>query len=443
MEPQIRYARTSDGVNIAWYSVGAGAPPYLWCPGPFSDLTSHWRSPEMRNRLEQIVRRVRLVAYTPRGFGLSDRGRLDFSCEAMVRDIEAVAEATALAPCTFQASGYMAIPALAYAAEHPERVLALNLTGGILSGMDMPATWKALVRLANEDWGAAARMLALSNLEQFSFTSTLQEEAELVRDVADADSFEALHEAIETWDASTFVGRVTTPAFVTNHPDWSSFYPTAASRRLAAALPNGSFASVVPGPGESPNQAESRIVRGWLRDVLPRPEPSRTELPSGTAVILFTDIAQSAALTERLGDDAFRAAARELDGRLRAAIREANGTPIEGKRLGDGLLATFSSARDALGAARRCVELSADSELRLHVGLHAGDITREGGDVFGGAVNIASRICDLCEPGEVLVSQTVRDLARTSAGAAFDDRGDQQLKGIADPVRVFAVREGG
>jgi adenylate cyclase len=76
----------------------------------------------------------------------------------------------------------------------------------------------------------------------------------------------------------------------------------------------------------------------------------------------------------------------------------------------------------------------------MHVGLHAGDVTPEGTNVYGGAVNIASRICAMCDPGEILVSQTVRDLARTSAGVSFEDRGEHALKGIADPIRVFAVR---
>jgi adenylate cyclase len=79
----------------------------------------------------------------------------------------------------------------------------------------------------------------------------------------------------------------------------------------------------------------------------------------------------------------------------------------------------------------------------LHIGLHAGDVIREGDNVYGGAVNIASRICGLCAPGEVLVSATVRDLARTSAGVGFDDRGEQALKGIEDGVRVYAVRGDG
>src|SRR5437667_5937651 len=72
---------------------------------------------------------------------------------------------------------------------------------------------------------------------------------------------------------------------------------------------------------------------------------------SGTAIILFADIADSTAITERLGDGAFRAKARDLDSALRAAIRECAGTPIEGKPLGDGGLGVFSSARPAIDAA--------------------------------------------------------------------------------------------
>jgi len=70
-------------------------------------------------------------------------------------------------------------------------------------------------------------------------------------------------------------------------------------------------------------------------------------------------------------------------------------------------------------------------------------VIREGNNVYGGAVNIAARISALSAPGEVLVSDTVRGLARTSAGVSFDDRGEHTLKGIADPQRLFAVRGGG
>jgi len=79
----------------------------------------------------------------------------------------------------------------------------------------------------------------------------------------------------------------------------------------------------------------------------------------------------------------------------------------------------------------------------LHVGIHAGDVIREEGNVYGGAVNIASRVAGEAAAGETLVSGTVRDLARTSAGVTFDDRGERELKGVGEPVRVFSVKEQG
>jgi class 3 adenylate cyclase len=171
-------------------------------------------------------------------------------------------------------------------------------------------------------------------------------------------------------------------------------------------------------------------------------EQRKQPLPSGTAVILFADIVDSTALTERLGDAAFRDKARELDGALRGIINENAGTPIEGKLLGDGVLAVFTSARQAIEAALACGAAGASAGLPLHLGLHAGDVIREENNVYGGAVNIASRISGLSAPGEVLVSETVRSLARTSAGVRFEERGEQSLKGVGEAVRVWAVGEG-
>ena len=172
--------------------------------------------------------------------------------------------------------------------------------------------------------------------------------------------------------------------------------------------------------------------------MLSRPPPCIRRLPYW---LPLTDIADSTALTERLGDAPFREKARDLDATLRTVIREHAGTAIEGKLLGDGVLAVFTSARQAIEAALACATEREGAGLPLHLGLHAGDVIREDNNVYGGAVNIASRISGLSAPGEVLVSETVRSLARTSAGVRFEDRGEQSLKGVGEPVRVWAVRE--
>jgi class 3 adenylate cyclase len=102
-------------------------------------------------------------------------------------------------------------------------------------------------------------------------------------------------------------------------------------------------------------------------------------------------------------------------------------------------VAVFTSARQAIEAALACGEAEASAGMPLHLGMHAGDVIREDNNVYGGAVNIASRITGLSAAGEVLVSETVRSLARTSAGVRFEDRGEQALKGVGETVRVYEV----
>jgi class 3 adenylate cyclase len=171
----------------------------------------------------------------------------------------------------------------------------------------------------------------------------------------------------------------------------------------------------------------------------------RVKLPHHDGVqsmtLLFLDIVDSTALTEQLGDEAFRRRSRKLDQHLRALVVEHHGRPVEGKVLGDGILAIFMAAKHAIACALQCNVLAAEVELQLHLGLHAGDVIQDEGNVYGGAVNIAARVAAASAPGEVLVSETVRALSRTSTGVSFEDRGSHSLKGVAEAQRLFAVRE--
>lgn len=183
-----------------------------------------------------------------------------------------------------------------------------------------------------------------------------------------------------------------------------------------------------------------------LADRLQGKEPARTAAaPTRTGmdtfVILFTDIADSTSLTERLGDFAYRAQAERLDQAVRSLVHGSGGEVVEGITLGDGNLAVFSSARRAIDCASRIHESARRVGFRLHVGIHAGDVIRSATNVYGGAVNVAARVCSQAAAGETLVSETVRSLARTSAGTEFADHGLHQLKGITDPHRLYAVVE--
>jgi adenylate cyclase len=120
------------------------------------------------------------------------------------------------------------------------------------------------------------------------------------------------------------------------------------------------------------------------------------------------------------------------------------------KTTGDGLLIEFQSVVDAVrcavevqrAMAERNVTAPEDKRIEFRIGIHQGDIIVEDDDIFGDGVNIAARLEGLADPGGVCVSRVIRDEVRDKLDVAFDDLGEQSLKNIARPLRVFAVRVG-
>src|SRR5580658_5882133 len=118
------------------------------------------------------------------------------------------------------------------------------------------------------------------------------------------------------------------------------------------------------------------------------------------------------------------------------------------KTMGDGLLAEFQSVIDAVrcavevqeAMAERTAGISVDSRIAFRVGINLGDIIIEDGDIFGDGVNVAARLEALADPGSICVSRAVRDQVRDRLDLVFDDLGDQKVKNIARPIRVFRIR---
>jgi TolB-like protein/class 3 adenylate cyclase len=121
------------------------------------------------------------------------------------------------------------------------------------------------------------------------------------------------------------------------------------------------------------------------------------------------------------------------------------------KNTGDGFLAEFASVVDAVrcavqiqrGMAEREPEVSEERQIRFRIGINLGDVIVEAHDIFGDGVNVAARLEALAEPGGICVSRVVRDQVRGRLELAFEDMGEQQIKNIARPVRVYAWRPRG
>jgi class 3 adenylate cyclase len=286
------------------------------------------------------------------------------------------------------------------------------------------------------NWHGAARTVAGLTLP----SSTREDQREYGSLLCQAVPAEVAARYVEFdchFDVRDLLPRIQCPAIVLQYGD-RHIVPPEATRAVAARIPDARLLTM--NYLEYPQQLFEFLGHPLPVENAGLEAPQLPSDTSGTAIILFADIVGSTALTERMGDAGFRAKARELDGALRAIIRGNDGTPVEGKLLGDGVLAVFASARQALEAALRCGTAGDEAGLPLHLGIHAGDVIREESNVYGGAVNIAARIAAASAPGEVLVSDTVRGLARTSAGVSFEDRGEHNLKGVAEPQRLFTVR---
>ncbi|MCI0843321.1 MAG: alpha/beta hydrolase, partial [Chloroflexi bacterium] len=121
MEPQIKYAKTSDGVNIAFSTFGEGMP-FVQMPFPFSHLQLEWETPETRSWRQRLAKGRQIVTYDVRGTGLSDRDVTDFSLDAGVRELEAVVDRLSLERFVLFAPLFSGLVGVAYAVRHPERV---------------------------------------------------------------------------------------------------------------------------------------------------------------------------------------------------------------------------------------------------------------------------------------------------------------------------------
>jgi class 3 adenylate cyclase/pimeloyl-ACP methyl ester carboxylesterase len=459
MEPQVRYVRTEDGVNVAYYTLGSG-PPFLWLSFPSTHLLEEWRMPAMRRALEGAAQVFTLIRMDPRGFGLSDRDAPNISFAGIADDIRTVMETVTQEPAIILGMALANFSSMVYAADYPESVSRLVLLSPARSIRDARGPrLDALYELARVDWKFASETIARSF---WDMPPEQQEQmGRLLRESVDPQTLTDLMNITEAaFDATELLGRLSMPTLVLHDRSNQNITTAEGARRVAGLIPDARFVEL-----DSAWHTARAVIRFLAETGAAPPRPAPTApvtapadaadtgtqtgmTQTGTAVILFADIVDSTALTERLGDAAFREKARELGSSLRVTIRDCGGTPVEGPTLGDGILATFASARQAIEGALACARAGDDAGLPLHLGLHAGDVSREkdpdGRDnVYGGAVNVASRISGLSAPGEVLVSDIVRGLARTSAGVSFADRGEQALKGVGEPVRVWAVMEGG
>ncbi len=162
---------------------------------------------------------------------------------------------------------------------------------------------------------------------------------------------------------------------------------------------------------------------------------------------MFADLRGYTEFVERVGDSAAATFLGRYRALVRSVIEEHAGAEIRTE--GDSFYVVFPSPSAAVRAGLTLVSRAADDAaehqdepIRVGVGIHAGESAETTEGYVGAAVNLAARICSVARPGEVLVSDTVRSLTRSSLPITFVSRGRPALKGVAEPVELFSVRTG-
>ncbi|MDT5140623.1 MAG: hypothetical protein QOD58_4885 [Mycobacterium sp.] len=189
-------------------------------------------------------------------------------------------------------------------------------------------------------------------------------------------------------------------------------------------------------------------MRSSIEDLADWAEVERPDLarvtPDGRVVILFSDIEESTALNERIGDRAWVKLIGAHDKLIQERVRKREGHVV--KSQGDGYMVAFARAEQAVrcsievqNALIKDAQRRRHEEIRVRIGIHMGRSVRRGDDLFGRNVAMAARVAAQAEGGEILVSQTVRDAVRDCDDVKFDDGREVELKGFSGSYRLFAV----
>jgi class 3 adenylate cyclase len=445
MEPRIQYARTADGVSIAFWELGDGTPLVEMPTIPVSHIQMEWQFPEWRRWYESLTQRRKVVRYDCRGAGLSDRDVTDLSLDAQVLDLEAVVDRLGLERFVLLSSIHAGPAGIAYAARHPERVSHLVLwhSWAVTREAASPQL-RALARMRDTDWHVYSEAVA-HTLLGWSEGEPAHRYAALMRECITQETMKTALVAFGEYDVAAMLPQVMAPTLVLQRRELS-WLSVDIARGLASRIPNARLA-LLEGDSGAIFLGDTGAVLRALAQFMGEAEevPAAAEPPAAGAfrTILFTDVEGSTALTERLGDAKAREVLRRHERIVREALQSHGGSEI--KHTGDGIMASFPSAtwavESAIAMQKAFAEYNetADEPISMCIGLNAGEPIAEEKDLFGTAVNMAARIATKAEGGEILASDVVRQLV-AGKGFLFSDRGEVELKGFEEPVRLYEVR---
>lgn len=439
--PETRYARSGD-VSIAYSVSGEGALDIVAVSNWTSHVEETWAFPSFGRFVHRLGTLGRVILFDLPGCGLSDPVSLEElpTLEQWMDHMRVVLDAAGSERAVLFGTGAAAGVAIPFAATHPDRVAALVLHDGFARihagdgyAIGAPESQRdAGLRWWMKRWGSA-RQLEVTGPALVGDPYEVEHMARFERYSASPGVARVFFRMISEIDVREILPAVRVPTLVL-HRRGDRWVSPDHGRFVADGIPGARYVELE-GDAHYPFHGDMSAVLGEVSAFLDA-LPEREEAERMLATILITDIAASTRRAAAVGDERWRALLDRHDAAVREQLERFRGREI--RSTGDGFMATFDGAERAVRCAAAIRDALRALSLDVRAGLHSGEIELRGGGVDGLAVHIAARVADAAEPGQVLVSQTVKDLT-VGARLQFEDRGTHAFKGVPGEWQTYSA----
>jgi class 3 adenylate cyclase/alpha-beta hydrolase superfamily lysophospholipase len=440
--PETKYVAVGDA-NVAYQILGEGPIDLLYFFGLGSNLEYIWEYQPAADGLRQLSSLGRLIFFDRRGTGCSDAvpHAAIPTWEEWAEDIGAVLDAVGSERSAIYGQVDAGALAVLYAALHPDRVTGLvlhNTTARFMGADDYqfgatPETVQDFVEFVQQNWGTPEFLLGTTpslaeDPERLSFRTRLYRTSVTPRTAAAQYDY-----ILRSVDVRTALPLIQAPTLVL-HSVEAPILPIEHGRYLADHIEGAKLIEVQGDMAVSTDDPElNNLILEFLTGERPFVEANRV-----LTTVLFTDIVGSTERAATLGDQRWHVLLDSHDHLVREQIDRFRGKEV--KTIGDGFLISFDGPARAIRCSQAIVGSARELGMDLRMGLHTGECEVRGNDLGGIAVHIAARVSASAGPGEILVSNTIKDLV-VGSGIEFEDRGEYELKGVPGTWRLYAVAD--
>jgi pimeloyl-ACP methyl ester carboxylesterase len=438
--PETRYVKSGD-VHIAYQVIGSGPIDVVFVPGFVSNVEAVWESPDRANFFRRLASFSRLIFFDKRGTGMSDRSSQIFSLEQRMADVQAIMDHAGSERAALFGISEGGPMSFLFAATYPQRTLALAVYGSYAKrswAPDYPfgwkeERWKEVLGNIERNWGTPAGVdLSMWAPSIANDAQRATRTAAYFRASASPGAVLAVMQMNREIDVRHVLSSISVPTLILHRID-ERVISIEHARYLARHI-RGAKLVELPGIDHMPwigdGEAIVQEVEEFFTGARHAPDLERL-----LATVLFTDIVESTERAAQLGDRGWRDLLQSYQAAVRKELASFRGREID--TAGDGFLAAFDGPARAIRCAAAVRERARSLGVEIRAGLHTGECEVMGEKLGGIAVHIGSRVAAKAAPGEIIVSQTVRDLVAGS-GLAFAERGSHQLKGVPGEWRLYA-----